>query len=119
MAVVEKDFGTKLFEDFPHRVWRIKDLRRMWRENWELSTQCWSEMAKTLMSLADGADLIFTGLVFEDGAANIAEYYGIPLATLHYFPLRPNGQLLPYLPAPLSRAAMTGRVADCGPAREL
>jgi UDP:flavonoid glycosyltransferase YjiC (YdhE family) len=105
--VVEKDFGTKLFEDFPHRVWRIKDLKRMWRENWELSTECWSQMSTTLMSLAQGTDLLCTGLVFEDGAANIAEYYGIPLTTLHYFPLRPNGQLLPYLPAPVSRAAMT------------
>ena len=106
-AVVEKDFGTNLFKDFPHRVWRIKDLIRLWRENWELSTQCWSELSKTLMSVADGADLLFTGLVFEDGAANVAEYYDIPLATLHYFPLRPNGQLLPYLPAPLSRSVMT------------
>ncbi len=102
--VLAKEFGTNLFKDFPHHVWRIKDL---WRENWELSTQCWSEMSKTLMSVADGADLLFTGLVFEDGAANVAEYYGIPLATLHYFPLRPNGQLMPYLPAPLSRSVMT------------
>ena len=105
--VVEKDFGTRVFEDFPHRVWRIRDLKRMWRENWELSTECWTQMGTTLMSAAQGADLLCTGLVFEDGAANIAEYYGIPIATLHYFPVRPNGQLLPYLPAPVSRAAMT------------
>ena len=106
MQVVQKDFGTRLFEDFPHRVWRPKDIKQMWRENWELSAQCWSEMGETLMSLSKDADLIFTGLVFEDGAANIAEHYGIPLATLHYFPLRPNGQLLSYLPAPVGRAAM-------------
>jgi UDP:flavonoid glycosyltransferase YjiC (YdhE family) len=101
--VLDKELGTNLFKDFPRNIWRIRDL---WRENWELSTQCWSEMSKTLMSEADGADLLFTGLVFEDGAANVAEYYGIPLATLHYFPIRPNGQLLPYLPAPLSRSLM-------------
>ena len=47
------------------------------------------------MSLADGADLLFTGINFEDAAANVAEHYDIPLATLHYFPLRPNGQILP------------------------
>lgn len=103
-AVLDKELGTNLFKDFPRRV---KDLPRLWRENWELSTQCWSEMSKTLMSEADGADLLITGLVFEDGAANVAEYYGIPLATLHYFPIRPNGQLLSYLPAPLSRTLMT------------
>ena len=49
------------------------------------------------MSLADGADLIFTGINFEDAATNVAEYYDIPLATLHYFPMRPNGQTLPIL----------------------
>ncbi len=115
--MLEKELGTNLFKDFPRHV---KDLPRLWRENWELSTQCWSEMSTTLMSEADGADLLFTGLVFEDGAANVAEYYGIPLATLHYFPIRPNGQLLPYLPAPLSRSVMTVyRVAGFGPAREL
>jgi UDP:flavonoid glycosyltransferase YjiC (YdhE family) len=102
--VVDKDLGTNLSKDVPHRV---KDLARMWRENWEFTTDCWSELSKTLMSVADGADLLFTGLVFEDGAANVAEYYGIPLATLHYFPLRPNGRLLPYLPSPLTRTAMT------------
>ena len=58
------------------------------------------------MSLADGADLLFTGINFEDAAANVAEYYDIPLATLHYFPLRPNGQTLAFLPAPLARAAV-------------
>ena len=58
------------------------------------------------MSMADGADLIFTGINFEDAAANVAEHYGIPLATLHYFPLRPNAQVLPFLPAPLGRWAV-------------
>jgi UDP:flavonoid glycosyltransferase YjiC (YdhE family) len=59
------------------------------------------------MSLADGADLLFTGLVFEQTAANVAEYYDIPLATLHYFPTRANGQLHPFLPSPLTRSATT------------
>ncbi len=38
------------------------------------------------MSLADGADLIFTGINFEDAAANVAEHYDIPLATLALLP---------------------------------
>jgi UDP:flavonoid glycosyltransferase YjiC (YdhE family) len=67
----------------------------------------WQEMSTTLMSLADGADLLFTAINFEDVAANVAEHYGIPLATLHYFPLRPNGQTLRFLPARLARAAVT------------
>ena len=63
--------------------------------SWEPVTQCWEEMSTTLMSLADGADLLFTGLNFEQPAANVAEYHDIPLATLHFFPMRANGQLLP------------------------
>ena len=79
----------------------------MWREVWEPFTRCWGEVSTTLTSLADGADLLFTGLYFEEAAANVAEYYDIPLATLHYFPMRANGQLVPILPAPLVRSAMT------------
>ncbi|EUA24710.1 putative glycosyltransferase [Mycobacterium xenopi 3993] len=47
-----------------------------------------------------------TSVIGEDSAANVAEYYDIPLATLHAFPLRPNGQLVASLPAPLARSAM-------------
>jgi UDP:flavonoid glycosyltransferase YjiC (YdhE family) len=106
-TALNRDFGATLFKDFPHSVWKAKDLTRLWREYWAFVTQCWVEMTKTLMSLADGADLLFTHQIFEDGAANVAEYYDLPLATLHYFPIRENGQLLPSLPAPLGRFAMT------------
>ena len=64
-------------------------------------------MGKTLTSLAgDGADLLITGAVFEQQAANVAEYYDIPLAILHFFPARVNGHLLPILPSPLIRSGM-------------
>jgi UDP:flavonoid glycosyltransferase YjiC (YdhE family) len=59
------------------------------------------------MSLADGADMLFTGVIGEQPAANIAEYYDIPLATLHTFPIRANGQTVRILPASLARSAMT------------
>ena len=98
-----RDFWTRLFRNF----WRIRDLIRSRRELGELSTQFWGQMSTTLTSLADGADLLFTGQGFEEAAANVAEYFDIPLATLHYFPLRANGQVLPFLPAPLGRSAMT------------
>ena len=45
--------------------------------------------------------------VYQEPAANVAEYYDIPLVTLHYFPMRANGQLVPILPSPLARSAMT------------
>ena len=59
--------------------WRIRDLIRSWRGSWQFRNQCWGEISTTLMSLADGADLLLTGRVFEDAAANVAEYYDIPL----------------------------------------
>ena len=43
-----------------------------------------------------GADLLLTGLIFEQPAANVAEYHDIPLATLHFFPARAHGRLLPF-----------------------
>ena len=67
----------------------------------------WAEMSRTLTSLAEGADLLFTGMVFDGVAANVAEYYDIPLGTLDHLPLRTNGQLVPFLPAPLGRSTMT------------
>jgi UDP:flavonoid glycosyltransferase YjiC (YdhE family) len=50
--------------------------------------QIWAEKGATLMSLAKGADLLLAGMSEQGPAANIAEYYGIPLAALHFFPAR-------------------------------
>ncbi len=100
---VHHDFWTHFF----HNFWKIQDLIRLLREAWEPVTQCFEEMSKTLASLADGADLLLTGLSFEQIAGNVAEYYDIPLATLHCFPIRANGQVIPILPSPLIRSAMT------------
>jgi UDP:flavonoid glycosyltransferase YjiC (YdhE family) len=104
-AVLEalRNFWTCLFRN----PWRIRNLITLWREARELITQCRGELSTTLTSLADGADLLFTGLPFEQAAANVAEYCDIPLATLHYFPARANGHLVSMLPAPLIRSAMT------------
>jgi len=87
--------------------WKLKELNRMARETEEFALQCWGEMTTTLSSLAAGVDLLMTGLIFEQPAANVAEYYDIPLATLHFFPVRAHGQLLRFLPSPLTRTVMT------------
>jgi UDP:flavonoid glycosyltransferase YjiC (YdhE family) len=97
-----RNFWMSFFGNF----WRIRGLRRLWSELREPVARCWREMSTTLTSLAEGSDVLFTGLAFERPAANIAEYYDIPLATLHYVPVRPNGQLLSFLPAPVARSAM-------------
>ncbi|HTZ21166.1 MAG TPA: glycosyltransferase [Opitutaceae bacterium] len=87
--------------------WKMKELNRIGRQTHEFAIQCWGEMTTTLASVADGADLLLTGLIFEQPAVNVAERYDIPLAALHFFPVRAHGQLLPFLPAGLTRAAMT------------
>jgi UDP:flavonoid glycosyltransferase YjiC (YdhE family) len=88
-------------------IWRIADLRRLWRDAADSNVACWAEMSATLTSLADGADLLLTGMAYQEAAANVAEYYDIPLATLHFAPVRANGQLRPYVPARVARFAMT------------
>ncbi|MBV0920299.1 glycosyltransferase [Mycobacteroides chelonae] len=97
-----RDFWTHFFRNF----WKVRDLIRMRREVVEPFLQCWKDIVATLTSLAQGADVLFTGVNFEDAAGNVAEYYDIPLATLHFFPLRANGRFLPFLPAPLGRLTM-------------
>ncbi len=97
-----RDFWTCFFST----PWKIRTMAAARAAIAGPLLQGWQEMSSTLMSLADGADLIFSGINFEDAAANVAEHYGIPLATLHYFPLRPNAEVLPFLPPRLGRAVV-------------
>jgi UDP:flavonoid glycosyltransferase YjiC (YdhE family) len=98
-----------LHEDFVRNLWTqlFRNPIRSLRELWEPIARYWGETSATLTSLADGADLLSTGLNFEQAAANVAEYYDIPLIALHHFPMRANGQLVPILPSPLVRSAGT------------
>lgn len=103
-------YGPKLddflHEDFLRNFWTelfhnpVGSLRQMW----EPIVRYWGETSTTLKSLAEGADVLSTGLNYEQVAANVAEYYDIPLITLHHFPMRPNGRLVPMLPSQLVRA---------------
>jgi UDP:flavonoid glycosyltransferase YjiC (YdhE family) len=52
----------------------------------EYVAQVSAEKSATLMSLTNGADLLLAGMNEQGLAANVAEYYGIPLAALHFFP---------------------------------
>ncbi|OMC16572.1 glycosyltransferase [Mycobacterium colombiense] len=101
-----------------HDFWSDEFIRDFWknflkgpislmREAWEPVLRNWQEMSSALMSVGAGADLLFTGQLYQDLAINVADYYGIPMATLHHIPMRPNGQLLPKLPGPLVRSTMT------------
>lgn len=98
-----RNFWTHFFRNF----WKVRELIRLRREVVGPFLQCWKEIIATLTELAEGADVLFTGVNFEDAAGNVAEYYDIPLATLHLFPLRANGQFIAFLPARLGRVVMT------------
>jgi UDP:flavonoid glycosyltransferase YjiC (YdhE family) len=63
-------------------------------------------MSAMLATLAAEADLLVTGVAYQELAANVAEYRDIPLATVLWFPIRVNGRLLENVPAPLIRSAM-------------
>ena len=52
----------------------------------EYVAQFLAEKTSTLMSVTNGADLLVAGMNEQEAAANVAEYYGIPLAALHSFP---------------------------------
>ena len=98
-----RDFWSFFFRNF----WRVRDVRRMLRDTREPGTRYWAEMSTTLISLTDGADVLLTGMSYQELAATVAEYRDIALATLLWFPNRMNGHLVPTLPAPVIRVAMT------------
>lgn len=100
---VTRNFWARFFRNF----WNARELIRLLRESREPGTRCWGEMSTMLTSLADGADLLLTGVSYQELVVNVAEYRDVPLATLLWFPIRVNGHLVPFLPPPLIRAAMT------------
>ena len=62
-------------------------------------------MTTTLsLQAAAGADLLLTGLIFGRPHRQSRGSRDIRLATLHFFPARAHGRLLPFLPSPLCRA---------------
>ncbi|SPM37100.1 glycosyltransferase [Mycobacterium rhizamassiliense] len=97
-----RNFWTSFLRNF----WRVGRAAGLLHEVWELATMCWESASSALVSLAEGADVLVTGLGYQEPAANVAEFYDIPLATLHYFPARANGQLVRPLPPFMGRAAM-------------
>lgn len=97
-----RDLWARVFRNF----WRIGEIRRLLHEAREPGTKAWANMSRTLVALTDDADLLFTGISYQELAANVAEFRDMPLATLLWFPNRVNGHLFPSLPAPLVRRAM-------------
>ncbi len=101
------DSRKQINDDLVRNPWRVRSPIGLVRAFKEYVTEGWSEMSDTVVSLADGADLVLTGTIYEGVAANVAEFYDIPLAVLHYFPSRSNGQLISVLPRTLVRSTIS------------
>ena len=87
--------------DFTHNAFKVQNPANFIHALKQLFVEGWAEMSRTLASLADGADLLVTGQTYHGVVANVAEYYDIPVAGLHHFPVRINGQIgVPFLPSP-------------------
>src|SRR5215218_691747 len=67
------------FSKFYRNFWTISEPIKLAREAWEPVLRHWADMSKTLTALTDGADLLFTGQLYQDLAVNVGEYYDIPL----------------------------------------
>ncbi|WP_156687029.1 glycosyltransferase [Mycobacterium sp. Marseille-P9652] len=89
-----RDSQQQLDEQFLHEVsWKIQNPIRLARQAMEPVTAGWVELGEMLTPVADGADLLLTGQIYQEVVANVAEHYDIPLAALHFYPMRPNGQI--------------------------
>ncbi|WP_067828135.1 glycosyltransferase [Nocardia inohanensis] len=64
----------------------------------DLQRRGFAEAALDLLGIAGPADVLVTGMACEEAAAEVARHRGIPLAALHFFPIRPNG-VVPVVPA--------------------
>ncbi|OOK78581.1 glycosyltransferase family 28 N-terminal domain protein [Mycobacterium kansasii] len=94
-------------DNFARDFWKmLRTPKAFLRSGSDFITRGWAEKSATLTSLAAGADLILSSWMYPGLAANVGEYYGIPVAALNFVPLQVNSQLLPKLPAPLSRNAL-------------
>ena len=100
------DSHAQLDEEVFRQFWRVQNPVNVLRPGAEYLTRGWAEMSNTLVSLADGADVVVSGQTYQGVVANVAEYYDIPMAAMHHFPHRVNGHLVPYVPGPAIRSTM-------------
>lgn len=87
-------------------LWGIQNPVAMLRAAKQYMIDSAAEMNATLKPLARDADLLLTGVTFQEVAANVAEYYDIPFAAMHMVPLRVTGHAIPGVPGPINRSIM-------------
>jgi UDP:flavonoid glycosyltransferase YjiC (YdhE family) len=87
LAAVAFGPDSQAVEGFRRDLLKIQNPISKVREVTEHVTQVWAAKGTTLTELANGADLVLAGITEQGLAANVAEYYGIPLAALHFYPV--------------------------------
>ena len=108
VAYGQRDSQLQLDEDFLHNSFKMRNPIKLAREAMDPVREGFDQLGSSLKPLADGVDLLLTGQLYQEIAANVAEYYDIPLAALHFYPMRPNGRIAfpSGLPGPLVRSTM-------------
>jgi UDP:flavonoid glycosyltransferase YjiC (YdhE family) len=108
VAYGQRDSQQQLDEDFLHNSFKIRNPIKLAREAMDPVREGFDELGSSLKPLVDGVDLLLTGQLYQEIAANVAEYHDIPLAALHFYPMRPNGRIAfpSRLPGPLIRSTM-------------
>ncbi|MBB3753018.1 UDP:flavonoid glycosyltransferase YjiC (YdhE family) [Mycolicibacterium sp. BK634] len=97
-----RDFWGYFFRNF----WRVRDVKKYLEDSRSPGMRAWGPMTRALASVAGGADLLVTGVSYEELVFDVAEYCDVPLATVLWYPMRVNGKLLPFLPEPVVRMGM-------------
>lgn len=89
------DSQRQLEAEVFHDWFKLRNPVKVLRQAREYLADGWADMSATLTGLAAGADVILSGTTYQELAANVAEAQGVPLAALHYFPVRANNHILP------------------------
>lgn len=104
-----RDSQKQLDEQFLHNAWKLQNPLKLLREAMAPVTEGWAELSAMLTPVAAGADLLLTGQIYQEVVANVAEHHDIPLAALHFYPMRANGEIAfpARLPGPMVRSTIT------------
>lgn len=89
------DSDKQLEADIFRKWWSVRNPSTVFREARAYITDGWAEMSRTLVDISADAKLILSGTTYQEIAANVADFRGIPLAALHIFPARANNHVLP------------------------
>lgn len=99
------DSQQQLDADVFREWYKLRNPVTVLREARDYVVEGWAEMSRGLDALAGDADLILTGTTYQELAGNVAEARDLPLAALHYFPVRPSRRVLP-VPVPVPAAVV-------------